>query len=156
VRKYLTNAKSAEARTALGRIAKDAQAAYERESMTGGVVALGSTAAISHGLCPAAPPVPALIASVGNKKYQSKPGEWNVGGWSCLHFSMNDPQYYMYSYTSTGTAGGVGDVFTAIANGDLDGDGKPSTFSFGGKIQALSGETVLTLEPSIQEFSGEE
>src|SRR5689334_2748210 len=102
VRKYLANAKTAEARTALGRIAKDAQSAWDRESMSGAVLTPGQSAVNSHALCPASGLVPAGIANVSNRKYQSTAGEWKGTGWSCLRFSMDGPQYFQYQYQSTG------------------------------------------------------
>lgn len=161
VRKYLANAKTAEARTALGRMAKDAQNAYEKETLTQDVITLGSSGTMARGLCvSAAATVPAALASVANGKYQSSPAEWKDGaGWECLKFTMSDPQYFMYGYESDGVAGvnGVaGDQFTAIANGDLDADTNPSTFQFFGKIQEVGGETVVTLADQIKEIEPEE
>src|SRR5690349_20994464 len=51
VRKYLTNAKTAEARTALGRIAKDASSAWDREKMAGTILSAGGTADNTRALC---------------------------------------------------------------------------------------------------------
>jgi len=157
VRKYLTNAKSAEARTAIGRIAKDAQVAYERENMGGTIVPLKDSREITHELCPQSGLVPANLAQVSNQKYQSDPGEWNLVGWSCLKFSMTDPQYFQYQYRVP-TAGGLeGANFAAEAHGDLDGDGDPSTFALAGQVQeSTGGELVLTLAPTITETAAEE
>jgi len=157
VRKYLTNAKSAEARTAIGRISKDAQVAYERENMLGDVLPMRGTVDIAHEICPQGVPVPDDIAKVSNKKYQSDPGEWNGAGWNCLKFSMTDPQYFMYEYTVIQGGGGEGAEFEARAHGDLDGDLVQSTFSIAGKVQKGSGdELVLTLAPTIFEDRPEE
>ena len=157
VRKYLTNAKSAEARTAIGRIAKDSQVAYERENMAGAILDLKDSVDIAHELCPQGVPVPDDIAKVSNKKYQSDPGEWSGTGWSCLKFSMTDPQYFMYEYAIIQGGGGEGAEFEARAHGDLDGDLIQSTFSIGGKVQLGSGgELVLTLAPAIAEDRPEE
>jgi type IV pilus assembly protein PilA len=158
VRKYLTNAKSAEARTGLGRLAKDAQLAFEKEKMTGGIVLLGGTRDIAHELCPnIAVMVPALLTDVSNKKYQSSPSEWNSNGWECIKFSMNDPQYFQYQYEATTAVPAVaGNKFTAHAHGDLDGDGTPSDFTLPGELQDASGELVLTLAPTIGESAAEE
>src|SRR6187402_3376492 len=98
VRKYLTNAKTAEARTALGRMAKDAQSAFEKETMSQNVIPLGDRAAISRQLCVTAALVPAAVADISGGKYQSSPADWNGTGWSCLKFSMSDPQYFQYGY----------------------------------------------------------
>ena len=51
VRKYIANAKTAEARMSLGRIAKDASAAYNREAMSATVLTLGGVAGLSNALC---------------------------------------------------------------------------------------------------------
>lgn len=151
VRKYLANAKSAEARTAIGRIAKDAASAWDRESMAPGVMSLGSSAAISRSLCPTSSAIPTALASVGGAKYQSSPGEWRQAGWSCLRFSMDGPQYYQYQYVASSAT-----AFAAIANGDLNNNSIPSTFTLAGAVQTLSDETVVTLAPSISEQNPEE
>ncbi len=54
VRKYIANAKTAEARNSLGQIGKDAASAYAREGMAGQVLALGSVAGINNKLCASA------------------------------------------------------------------------------------------------------
>ncbi|HZU83877.1 MAG TPA: type II secretion system protein [Polyangiaceae bacterium] len=159
VRKYLANAKTAEARNSLGQIAKDAAAAYEKESMAGTVLTPGTSAALSRALCASDPgnPVPAL-SNIQGKKYQSKVSDWNAGatnnaGFACLKFSMDQPQYYGYSYVSSGTAGAAGDTFTATANGDLNGDGTYSTFSLTGQINS---SFALNIAPNMVETLPEE
>ena len=158
VRKYLTNAKSAEARTGVGRLAKDAQLAFEKENVTAGIIPLKGTADIAHNLCPNIPvTVPDGIAKVSNKKYQSSPAEWNTNGWQCIKFSMSDPQYFMYEYTATTTTPAVaGNKFIAHAHGDLNGNLIASDFTLPGELQLASGELVLTLAASIGESAAEE
>jgi type IV pilus assembly protein PilA len=158
VRKYLTNAKSAEARTSVGRIAKDASSAFERETMAAGVIATGSSGDIGRQLCPGSTKsVPDGIGKVKAQKYQSSVGEWNDDpGWACLRFTMSEPQYFMYSYSVSGSLSAAGGAFQAIANGDLDGDSTPSTFSLSGALRTDDGELVVGMEPSIQEANAEE
>jgi len=160
VRKYLLNAKTAEAKEGIGRMAKDAAAAYEGERMDPTVLPLGTTTGITHRLCPpAAAMVPSSEGAIRGKKYQSSPGEWNAAGWECLKFSMRDPQYYMYNYVAPagGGSGAVGEQFTALAFGDLNGDGKLSTFRLSGKIQqASSGGIVVTVAPTFEAITPEE
>lgn len=166
VRRYVFTAKTAEAKEGIGRIAKDASSSYNAERMSGTILALGTVAGGSNQFCGAAPStVPALPDNIKGKKYQSLPSEWNEGvsavagvppvGWPCLGFAMQDPQYFMYGYTTNGCAGGcgnVGDTFTAIANGDLDGDGTVSTYSLAGQIQtAGTNDVVLTVAPNFTE-----
>ena len=103
VRKYIANAKTAEARNSLGQIAKDAAVPVEREQGTQAVLAAGSQSALIRAFCAsAAASVPASVPTA--QKYQSSAADWNAGnsttGWACLKFSLEEPQYYMYSYSA--------------------------------------------------------
>ena len=163
VRKYIANAKTAEARNSLGQIGKDASSAYAREGMAGTVLGLGSTADISNKLCAkASATVPAAATSIKGMKYQSSPAEWAADaatlhtGFACLKFTMTDPQYYMYEYDSNG-AGDTSGYFNAIAQGDLNGDGTLSRFLLAGKIQSgTSGGLEVTIAPNIEDSNAEE
>lgn len=154
VSRYLTNAKTAEARTAVGRIAKDASAAYSMERMAGAVLAQGGSVQATNQLCvSAAATVPANVIPAG-AKYQSNPAEWDDNaGWECLKFSINDPQYFQYNYTSANN-----NTFQAIAVGDLDGDANntpgaaTSQFSLTGNV--VNG--VVNVAPAITEVNPEE
>ena len=157
VRKYLLNAKTAEAKEGIGRIAKDASSAYDREGMPGDNLTLLGSAGITHRLCDSAEPVPATKAPIAGQKWQSSPANWNAGGWACLKFSMKDPQYFMYQYDSSDTDGTSGGTFTAQAYGDLNGDTNTSTFVLGGSIQqGTAGGLVLTVAPNFSENLPEE
>lgn len=146
VNKYVNNAKTTEARTALGRIAKDAATAYHRPKASGAILTAGNSAAFSNELCPSATPVPATVPAAA--KFQSNPNDWNHVGWACLRFSMTDPQQYQYNYTATVTTGSSA-AFEATAQGDLDGDTALSTFTMRG---AVSGDTLL-VSPNIEELN---
>ena len=91
-------------------------------------------------------------------KYQSKASDWTVdqatnAGFACLKFSLEMPQYYMYSYALTGTGAAAGDSFTASAQGDLDGNGVTSLFSIQGQIGP---SYTLMTSPLILEVRPEE
>jgi type IV pilus assembly protein PilA len=126
--------------------------------MPGTIIPIGQSAAFTRALCKSgSAPVPAAIDSVKGKKYQSDPKDWNAdavgnSGFACLKFSMDMPQYYMYTYTGGGT-GSAGDSFTAMANGDLNGDGIQSTFSITGSV---NGSFVLNIAPNFVEAQPEE
>jgi type IV pilus assembly protein PilA len=158
VRKYIANAKTTEARNSLGRLANGAVIAYENENMNSGVLSAGTSTGLTRNLCPSASQsVPASLGTVMGAKYQSSPADWNTdsagnSGFACLHFTIDQPQYYMYSYTVSGTAN-IGDSFTAMANGDLNGDGVPSTFSI---IGAIGSGYVLNVAPNIGEINPDE
>jgi len=163
VRKYIANAKSAEARNEIGQMAKDAVTAYARDSISSAML---SPAAISNGaakLCQSASAsIPASITTVTAHKYQSTVADWNADaasawkGFACLKFSIEEPQYYQYSYTATTTnttGATVGDLFYATAIGDLDGNGVTSQFQVEGLINA---GYVISISPNIQETRPDE
>ena len=162
VRKYIANAKTAEAKNSVGQIGKDAATALEREIISSAVIAVGGTAALNRRLClSATATVPAAAGSIKGKKYQPDPNvgkDYNLDssgvgvGFACLKFEMTTPQYYMYNYTSDATATTVGANIAATANGDLDGNGTLSTFEMLGAVTA----GLLRLSPSIAEVDPEE
>jgi type IV pilus assembly protein PilA len=138
VRKYLANAKTAEARNALGQIARDAAMAYERD----------------HALCPSAHAVPASMTMLRGMKYQSAAADWEAdaprhAGFSCLGFSLDGPQYFQYSYAVSRANPAE---FVATAHGDLNGDGKESTFIVRGEVKGGK----LLISPRIEETDPEE
>ena len=137
VRKYLTAAKTAEARNTIGAISRSAVAAYDRDRMKGELLGGGTLSAIGnqHTLCDKSTKVPAASVPAG-KKYQPATGptaDWNAGtdteGWRCLRFAMTEPHYYQYAYTKGATAqlthGATipsGASWLSEAAGDLNGD----------------------------------
>jgi type IV pilus assembly protein PilA len=163
VRKYIANAKTAEARNALGQISKDTATAYEKETITPGVMGQGTSTATMRQLCASASAsVPSTATSIQGKKYQSAGtagSDWSADvatpnmGFSCLKYSMDQPQYYMYNYLVPGSATALNSYFTAMANGDLNGDGNLSTFQV---VGAIGSGMVLNISPSIAETSPEE
>jgi len=154
VRKYIANAKTAEARNSLGQIAKDAVTAVEREKGTNTLVTFGSTSALMRSMCGTATAnVPTTVPA--GQKYQSQASDWLSGdqsnGWACLKFTMDEPQYFMYNYASSNTSAASG-AFVANAYGDLNGDGKTSQFSVSGSAQS----GVVAISPNVQETNPEE
>ena len=125
VRKYIMNAKRAEALNALP------------------IMARGMTACAARGDLPETSNwIPASLSSVSGKKYLSTPGEWqSEPAFACFRFSFADPQYYRYRWRQATTASGQ---FEAEA--DLDGDGIPeSTLQLG--LHCVNGSCVI--EPML-------
>jgi len=152
VKKYVTNAKTAEARNTLGAISKNAAGAWSREIMAGSVLDDAGTVAGANALCKSAENVPDYVPK--GVKYQSstvKGKDYNSGtsdtGWVCLRFQMEGPQYYQYIYTADGNNG-----FDAIAKGDLNGDGTPSTFTRSAKVRL----NQIVLSPALAEVDPDE
>ncbi len=162
VRKYLANAKTAEARNSLGQMGKDQSTEFEKESMAGVVLAPAGVAGLSRSLCTnPTTSVPAAAASIKGQKYQSSQAtgaDWNKDeatagkGFACLKFSMDAPQYYMYNFTTT-TPTAAGGTWVGTAQGDLNGDGVLSTFTLNGKIQP---SMTFSLAPNLVELDPEE
>jgi type IV pilus assembly protein PilA len=159
VRKYIASSKTSEARNALGRMAGAVVISYEDDEY-GQTTMLtpGSSSTYTRAICnKASSPVPASASAIAGSKYQSTFADWNVdaagnSGFACLKFTIDQPQYYQYFYTASGTTH-PGDSFTATANGDLDGDGVMSTFSLTGVI---SSSYVINVAPNILSVNPEE
>ncbi len=160
VTRYLRNSKTAEARAGVGAIAKGNVSYYNNEAGVTSVLNPGQSSAFSQNICVqgnAATGVPTTGAPKG-KKYQSRDSDWKeapgvVGtGFSCLRFSMDQPQYFQYRYVSAATlnTSPVGKAFTAFAHGDLNGDGVTSTFSYAGQV-GKAGDNRVLLAPAILE-----
>lgn len=158
VNRYVQNAKTTEARTAVARIAKDASTAFARpktdlSKLTGGVLKPGDDAAESNKLCASATPVPPGELPPQGKKVQSDPKDWDQGdestGWVCLRFSMTDPQMYQYDYQADVDVG----TFSAIGRGDLKGAGAvDSKFVMQGEVT----DGTLFVSPTLIETTSED
>ncbi len=158
VKKYVSNAKTAEARNTVGQISKSAAGAWSREIMPGAVLGDTGTAAGANKLCGSAAAVPTAVPK--GVKYQSSTlagADYNAGtsdtGWVCLRFTSDRPQYYQYNYTVTSAVDATGNgKFEAVAKGDLNGDGTESTFTRAAEVRL--GQMVLS--PAIAEVNPDE
>jgi type IV pilus assembly protein PilA len=135
VRKYIAQAKTAEARNTLGQIGKD-YAVYLYEDGTA-----PKPGARKPKKLVSLPPVPATIPR--GTKYQSSPDDWKA--WDLLKFSFAEPQYFQYEVVA------AKDGKTAIiyARGDLDGDGTASEFRLPISVDPKTG--AVQLGPELQE-----
>jgi type IV pilus assembly protein PilA len=73
-------------------------------------------------------------------KCAPNPALWATPEWNALKFSMDDPHYYSYQYTSSGL--GTDSEFLAAASGDLNCDGVFSTFEMIGQVQDADGSVT--------------
>jgi len=151
MKKYISAAKSAEAKNTIGAITRAAVASYERDTMIAGKPA--------HRLCSSAIPVPRAVPK--GMKYQPSTAagaDFDNGsptaGWPCLRFSMSSPMYYQYHYqqgsgwVAPSIAPGP-DGFEAAAQGDLDGNGVNSKFARTGKV--VNGSVVVSTDMLIED-----
>ncbi len=148
---YLNAAKTAEARNNIGYISRQAVAAYDRESMST-ILVQGAASEAKNSLCKSATKkVPSSASDIKGKKYMSSPSDWTSDpsdtGFTCLKYTSEVPQYYMYNYTMTGKGSAEGDSYSVTAEGDLNGDGVLSKFEVTGKVV---GHAVVA-SPAIKE-----
>jgi type IV pilus assembly protein PilA len=147
VSKYLRTAKTAEATNSLGAINQDSVNAYNKERTPSGV-AVGLATGTSHALCPGSTgAIPATPPP--NKKYTASPSADYVTdpGFSCLGFSMSQPQYFAYDYVNGGASLIAPDAVVAGlagwgtgASADFNGDGLFVEFATGGNL--VNGEPI--------------
>jgi type IV pilus assembly protein PilA len=64
---------------------------------------------------------------------------WEAPTWKALNFSVDDPFFYQYGYSSAGT--GATATFNAEAQGDLDADGVFSLFRRSGSVTSENNVT---------------
>lgn len=164
VRRYIATAKTAEAKGAVGSIARLAIAVFEREVSEAELVAVGGISKPSaNRLCTSAIAVPNALPK--GTKYQPSDAvgiDFHTGdskeGWVCLSYLMTTPIYYQYTYkqgggyvsTAVGGPDPGADGFEAAAQGDIDDDNSLSTFARSG---ALVGKN---LQVATQVFVHEE
>lgn len=132
VSRYLKHSKTAEATRNLGSIETGSKNQYNQESPVS-----GSPGVFVHEFCPTMTvSTPTTIPAA--QKVLVTASEWNNNTWKCLKFTINEPQFYQYQYLSTGQ--GTSASYTAIARGDLDGNGSASSFTLTGTVAAETGE----------------
>ena len=126
VSRYLKHSKTAEATRTLGALETGSKAQYQKETITN-----TTTGDTDHMFCTqtTGTPQPATLP-----KAQKANGVYTDDLWKCLNFSLNQPQFYQYSYVGTGAGSTNNAAYTATATGDLDGNGTVSTFTLKGKV----------------------
>lgn len=126
--RYVRHGKTAEAVESVGRLAKSAAEFYDASDATQPAGASKQDVhAMRHFPPSSRAAVPEDPMSVRGQKYQSNTADWSGSPWKELHFSIVQPQFYQYSFRTQGT--GPSASATVTAEGDLDGDGRRSSFS---------------------------
>jgi type IV pilus assembly protein PilA len=130
---YMKRSKKTEAALQLNKIGKNNKRNYSEASSYVTVNGAALPTASGVGCCFSAsnnhcPATPALFAA--------------DSGWKLLDFEIDEPSLFFYTYTG-GTS-----TFTAFAQGDLDCDGTPITYTLSGT--AVNGNpAVLLSEPAV-------
>ncbi len=141
VRKYLVKTKQVEVKTTLREIGRDVVSWYEADYAD----AKGKLVDRSKKRLSSIAPTPNAIPK--GVKYQSSPEDWKP--WEQLKFEMSSPQYYQYEVKAS-KDGKSADI---IARGDLNGDGKSSTFAL--KV-TITPDHHMVLTPQIAETDPDE
>jgi type II secretory pathway pseudopilin PulG len=150
--RYIRRTKTTEAIGSLAAIGQSAAGYYNDSDSTQPAGAPESAArAMRRFPPPSRASVPPDLASIRGKRYQSNLADWTPSPWRELHFSIRQPQFYAYSFDSTGS--GPQASATATANGDLNGDGFLSTYLL--KI-APDEKGVAQVSPNLERTSPEE
>jgi type IV pilus assembly protein PilA len=145
VSRYLKHSKTAEANRSLGTIENGSKAQYQLDTDQSGT----GVGPFVHTFCPSATITPAAVPAGQKVVVTTTAGSgtnYDQLGWKCLKFVMTDPQFYAYTYTSNAPAtAGTAALYTADANGDLDGNGTQSTFELKGQGDATGEAKKLSL-----------
>ncbi|MDB4997056.1 MAG: hypothetical protein JWM74_4488 [Myxococcaceae bacterium] len=127
VARYVRHAKTAEAVGSVKALAETAAAYYDASDSTQPAGTKPEAAqAMRHFPPTSRTSVPADPKDVRGRRYQSVLADWSSSPWVELRFSIPQPQYYAYSFESSGR--GAEARAAAMAKGDLDADGILATY----------------------------
>ena len=126
--KYIRNSKTSEAKENLAYLYRESTTYYAGERVAQGMGGADIPPQFPGDAGPT-PPVPGP-----GMKTTAAAGAWEGQTWQALKFGLADPHYYCYTYVTSGS--GAGALFTARAEGDLDGDGTTSLFERAGRSNA--------------------
>lgn len=135
-RQYLLQSKEVEARVTVRAIGRDVAEYWEREDGT----------PRSRKKLRSFPAVPKDVPR--GTKYTSTAADWKA--WAPLRFEMDVPQYYQYEIR----AAKDGMSAEVIARGDLDGNGKTSTFKLA--LHVERSDHSLVIAPALVEVDPDE
>jgi type IV pilus assembly protein PilA len=134
--KYIRRSKTVEATMNLRKIFDSSVSYYEAEhaSPTGAILDRQFPATVGW-----SPATNCGTQSGGKCNPATEAASWRNTTWAALNFSVDDPFYYNYQYTSAGTASNS--TFSAEARGDLDGDSTYSLFRRNGSVTSENNVT---------------
>ncbi len=142
VSRYLKHSKTAEATRNLGSIETGSKNQFQQETDPSGT----GIGPFVHNFCPKSTISPPSAGLPKAAKVKAAATDWDDAAWKCLKFSINEPQFYMYTYVSDTAKTGTDAQYTAIANGDLDGNGTASTFTLTGAGSTTGDAQRLSLK----------
>jgi type IV pilus assembly protein PilA len=128
--KYIRRSKTTEASMNIRKLYDSSVSYFESEHSDSGGTILAKQFPTSAG------PAPAANACCGQPGGKCAPNNslWAAATWTSLNFSVDDPFYYWYQYTSSGTD--TTSKFTADAYGNLNCDPVYSTYERLGSVDS--------------------
>ena len=127
--KYIRRSKTTEASMNIRKLYDSSVSYFESEHTDSTMTILAKQFPTSNGPQPAS-------TCCGQPGGKCKPDNtlWTASTWTALNFSVDDPFYYQYQYTSGGTD--TGSTFHADAFGDLNCDTVLSTYERAGSVDS--------------------
>jgi type IV pilus assembly protein PilA len=131
--KYIRRSKTVEATMNVRKLFDSSVSYFEGEHADKTGNALAKQFPLAAGPSPGATATAACCGKTGDK-CQPAASNFSLETWSALNFSVDDPFYFVYQYSSVGTETGAS--FGAWAFGDLDCDSIQSTYERSGSVMA--------------------
>lgn len=131
--KYIRRAKTSEAEDKISEMFRSSVAYFTQENVQrgAGMDALNPQFPVTQALTPDGDCTVCAAEDDGRCDPGAyDPAQWDTPTWQALNFAIADPHYFVYTYESSdsGAPRGVGSLFSARAQADLDQDGTCSTF----------------------------
>lgn len=112
------------------------------ERISARAAALADAAPVLQAYPPSVPLTPAQVPR--GELVADPPGTWAHPTWRLLDFALESPHAFSFEFASLNAADRS--TYTAVAHGDLDGDGVQSTFQVSGATRAGHAPETSPLE----------
>jgi type IV pilus assembly protein PilA len=148
--KYIRRSKTVEATMNVRKLFDSSVSYFEGEHADKTGNPLAKQFPTNAGPSPGATATAACCGQAGDK-CKPAPTNFQSNTWSSLNFSVDDPFYFVYQYTTSGTETSA--VFGAWAFGDLDCDSIQSTYERSGSVmpdRSVSGGSGLYSNNEIE------
>lgn len=142
--KYMRRSETIEAGMNLRRMYDGAVSYYVGEHADMNGVIANKRFPVTAGPTPVTPPKAT--------KYAPSPTDFDDPAWNALDFAVRDPMRYSYSFINASNGTGVNAFAIMQAQGDLDGDGNPSTFqrSCTGVLEGVQGGSGMYVDNELE------
>ena len=146
---YIKRSKSSEASLNLNKVGKNLKRDFGEvasfPASNGALLPDGTPGTITTGCCGGVGGTTAAPGTTVNNKCTAEPDKFQTdgAGWQALEFSMDEASQYRYSYIGGATAA------TGLAIGDLDCDGKESTWTLNATVTTFAANAGATVQVDL-------